>query len=355
MMNHLSFELQKDCLSAAAGSDEIRTALANQRIAITGGTGFLGSWIAEMVAALNDEYNLGISLDLYSRNAADWAKSSQHLSSRGEINVVVQDVRSPFVLRADTSYVIHAAGIPDNRVHASDPLRVFQTSVMGMGHTLDAAVQLPNLKRLLNVSSSLVNGASDRLGAIGETDYFAIPAGQLHGVYCDAKRAAESLCAAYRSQFRLPISTIRPFTFIGPYQALDRPWAINNFMRDMLTGSEIRMHSDGSARRSYLYGSDAAWWTLVALVKGIDGQVYNMGSAEPVSHLSLIKLIEKVTNKDAKLVFSNTSQYAARQDDMYPDLRQSRKELGVEQTCWLEQAVTKTYRWYSRKIDLHAT
>jgi dTDP-glucose 4,6-dehydratase len=218
-----------------------------------------------------------------------------------------------------------------------------------MAHALEAAAQLPDLKRLINLSSSLVSGTHERSGPITESDFFAIPVAQLHGVYRDAKRSAESLCAAYRSQFRLPISIIRPFTFVGPYQEIDRPWAINSFMRDMLTGSEIRMHNDGSARRSYLYGSDAAWWTLVALLKGVDGQVYNMGSAEPVSHMELIKLIEKITNKDAKIVFSNATLKVSKPDDLYPDLNHSYKSLGVEQTCSLEQAIKKTYRWHLKK------
>lgn len=346
-MSDLSSDFAKDCL-AAATSAEIRTALAGQRIAVTGGSGFLGSWLAEMVAALNDEYQLGITLDLYSRGAADWARSNVRLSARGDIHTVVQDVRSPFSFHPDTAYVVHAAGIPDNRVHASDPLRVFQTTVQGTAHALEAASQLPGLKRLVNLSSSLVSGMPDRTGALAETDNFPLPAGQLHNVYRDAKHAAESLCATYRSQFRLPVSTLRPFTFLGPYQGLDRPWAINNFMRDMLLGTEIRMHSDGSARRSYLYGSDAAWWTLAALVRGVDGQVYNLGSSNPVSHLELIKLLEKVANKQAKCVFSNSSDGAVKQDDLYPELSHSRKSLDVEQTCSLEQALVKTYRWYSK-------
>lgn len=347
-MSDLASGFSKDCL-AASTSAEVRAALAGQRIAVTGGSGFLGSWLAEMVAALNDEYRLGITLDLYSRSAADWAKANVRLSARGDIHTVVQDVRSPFSFHPDTAYVVHAAGIPDNRVHASDPLRVFQTTVQGTAHALEAATQLPALKRLVNLSSSLVSGTPDRTGAIAETDNFPVPAGQLHNVYRDAKHAAESLCATYRSQFRLPVSTLRPFTFLGPYQELDRPWAINNFMRDMLLSTEIRMHSDGSARRSYLYGSDAAWWTLSALVNGVDGQSYNLGSAEPVSHLELIKLIERAANKTAKCVFGNVSTDRKTQDDLYPDLGNSHKTLHVEKTCPLEQAVIKTYQWYSQK------
>ena len=65
MMSDHSSSFSKDCLAASTDA-EVRAALRGQRIAVTGGSGFLGSWLAEMVAALNDEYLLGMKLDLYS-------------------------------------------------------------------------------------------------------------------------------------------------------------------------------------------------------------------------------------------------------------------------------------------------
>jgi dTDP-glucose 4,6-dehydratase len=343
-------EIRQDCLVASAEQPGVRSKLGFQHIAVTGGTGFLGTWIAEMVAALNDEHRLGITLDLYARNVNDWAQKYPHLSKRGDIRLKSQDVRSPFELSLSTNFVVHAAGIPNNRVHASDPLRVHQTTILGLNNALDAATQLDNLTRFLNVSSCLVSGKINRPGALTETEYFPIPCGQLHTVYVEAKRAAENLAAIYRSQFRMPVSTIRPFTFAGPYQELDRPWAINNFMRDVLTGSDIRIHGNGNARRSYLYGSDAAWWTLAALVNGVDGAIYNVGSPTAITHLELVKLIcERVSTKPSVMLNTVPSKQA-QQDDLFPDISVTQKNLGVDQTCSLEQAVDKTWRWFSAKV-----
>lgn len=341
-------EIRQDCLIASGGQPDVRTKLSRQYIGVTGGTGFLGTWIAETVAALNDEHQLGITLDLYARNISQWAQKYPHLSSRTDVRVHSQDVRSPFEFPRNTNFVIHAAGIPNNRVHSSDPLRVHQTTVLGLNNTLDAATQLDNLTRFLNVSSCLVSGTPTRPGALAESDYFPIPSGQLHTVYLEAKRAAENLAAIYRSQFRMSVSTIRPFTFTGAYQELDRPWAINNFLRDVLTGSEIRIHGDGSARRSYLYGSDAAWWTLAALVNGADGHIYNVGSPTAVTHLELVKMIgEHVSPKPRVALNTLPSSRQGRQDDLFPDTSATEQRLGVTQTCSLEQSVDKTYRWFS--------
>lgn len=339
-------EIRRDCLLASAAQPDVRAKIGFQHIAVTGGTGFLGTWIAEMVAALNDEHRLGITLDLYARNTNDWAQKYPHLSVRSDIRLRSQDVRSPFDFARDTNFVVHAAGIPNNRVHSSDPLRVHQTTVMGLNNALDAATQLDNLTRFLNVSSCLVNGRPNRLGPLNENEYFPIPSGQLHTVYVEAKRAAENLAAIYRSQFRMPVSTIRPFTFTGAYQELDRPWAINNFLRDALTGSDIRIHGDGKARRSYLYGSDAAWWTLAALANGVDGATYNVGSPNAVTHLELATLIGERVAPKPRVVLNTVPSKQGQDDDLFPDLTATRKSLGVTQTCSLEQAVDKTYRWF---------
>lgn len=348
MNDSIFSEVRQDCLLASASQPAIRAELARQHIAVTGGTGFLGTWIAETIAALNDEYKLGISLDLFARNITDWQHKYPHLAQRSDICLRQQDVRSPFELARSTSYVIHAAGIPNNRVHASDPLRVHQTSIAGLNNVLDAAAQLENLRRFVNVSSCLVAGNPQAPGPLAEGDCFPITAGQLHHVYVDAKRAAESLAAIYRSQFRLPISTVRPFTLTGAYQELDRPWAINNFMRDALTGCDIRIHGDGTARRSYLYGSDAAWWTLAALVAGADGEVYNLGSANAVSHIELAKMIGERPSSPLRCVLNTLPGKQLKQDDLYPDTGFVERRLGITQTCRLEQIVDKTYRWFAR-------
>ena len=341
-------EIRQDCLFASVGQPDVRGKLGFQHIAVTGGTGFLGTWIAEMVAALNDEYRIGITLDLYARNVNDWVQKYPHLAMRGDLCLKSQDVRSSFEFARNTHFVVHAAGIPNNRVHSSDPLRVQQTTLLGLNNTLDAATQLDSLARFLNVSSCLVSGMPNRSGALTENEYFPIPCGQLHTVYVEAKRAAENLAAIYRSQFRMPISTIRPFTFAGPYQALDRPWAINNFLRDVLTGSDIRIHGDGRARRSYMYGSDAAWWTLAALANGVDGATYNVGSPTAVTHLELVKLIgERVSPKPRVVLNTVPSKQGLQDDDLFPDITNTYKCLGVAQTCSLEQTIDKTYRWFA--------
>ena len=82
---------------------------------------------------------------------------------------------------------------------------------------------------------------------------------------------------------RLPIVTVRPFAFLGPYQLLDRPWAANNFIRDSLLGGPIRIQGDGQSVRSYMYPADMALWLLTIFPRGSVGSVYNVGSPNGIT------------------------------------------------------------------------
>ncbi|AIA70383.1 NAD-dependent epimerase/dehydratase family protein [Pectobacterium atrosepticum] len=339
-------ECRSDCLLACAGAEDVRKVLAGKHISITGGTGFLGTWIAEMISALNDEYNAGITLDIYATRVQEWARRLPHLAARSDINIYSQDVRSPFEFSKATNFIIHAAGIPNTRVHSSDPLRVYETTVTGTANCLEAATKLGSLIRMVNVSSCLVNGQPDRSGATSEDDAFMQRSGELHGVYAEAKRASETLATIYRNQHRLPISTVRPFTLAGPYHELDLPWAINNFMRDALNGSTVRIHGDGNVRRSYLYGSDAAWWTLTALVKGGDGDVYNLGSAYSISHIELVKMIGDLLGKELNVEINTNPAKKNKVDDLYPNTQRVSQRLKVAETVDSLSILRKMYAWH---------
>ena len=132
-----------------------------------------------------------------------------------------------------------------------------------------------------------------------------------------------------------------------PYQALDRPWAINSFMRDILTGSNIRIHGDGNARRSYLYGSDAAWWTLAVMANGAEGAVYNVGSPTEVTHVELVKLIWARISPKPRVILNTAPTKQIGQDDLFPCITFTKNSLGVEETCSLEQTIEKTWHWFS--------
>ncbi len=351
MLEALQKQIRDDCRTSVAAVEGLAKRLAGQRIAVVGGTGFSGTWIAETVAMLNDEQQAGIRLDLFGLSATKWPDRHPHLK-RNDTVLHAQDVRSSFELPRDVNLVIYAAGIADPRVSASEPQRVFETTVYGLNNTLSAAHRLEDLRRFVNISSGLVAGAQASATGIRETDCGQIDFTRFHNLYAESRRAAESLACAFAGQFRVPLSTARAFTFLGPYQGLDTPWAVNNFIRDTLSGHEIRLNGDGVPRRSYLYGSDVAAWLLQIATSGSDGVAYNLGGAEPVSHAEAAKAVAALSNPAPHIALNSTGRQDARSHDFFADTAFTQEQLGVTVTVDFLGAVQRTLAWHAQRVGL---
>ena len=340
-------QTQEDCLMSLKLQPELGAQIKGQSIAIIGGTGFVGTWIAEMVAIINDKFDGNITLELLGRSTALWATKHPHLC-RDDIVLRAQDVRSPFSLRGDTTLVIYAAGIADPSVHASDAYKVYQTNVAGIENALHAASRLPLIARFLNISSGLAVAGSTT-EAISERDIGILDFTRIQNMYAQSRRTAESLACIFGDQYRIPITTARAFTFIGPYQSFDAPWAINNFIRDAINGNDIRIRGDGSTRRSYLYGSDAAVWLLKIAVAGKSGAIYNVGGKEAISHSEVAHALVKLCKKKSDVVFTGQSASVDRKYDFFPDVSYGNSSLNLNQAFNIKLSLERSIQWHSKK------
>ncbi|MBI2094596.1 MAG: NAD-dependent epimerase/dehydratase family protein [Candidatus Omnitrophica bacterium] len=337
--------IQEDCANASRQA-ELLEALRGETIFITGGTGFVGVWFCELVAHLNDQHGFGTQLLLLSGRAQSFSAKAPHLAMRKDVTLIERDVRSLLDIPKEASWIIHAAGSPDNRLAASDPLRVAQVITRGTETVLDAATRLPNLKKFLNISSGLVYGAQPlERERIPEGYSGGLDCASVSGIYAESKRFAETLCVAYRSQHRLPVVTARPFAFIGPYQLLDRPWAVNNFIRDGLLGGPIRILGDGQTVRSYMYPSDMVFWLLRILAAGIPGQSYNVGSPHGVTLQQLAEKVAACFPAPPKILSRLSPEQALHRSRFVPDVRLAEETLGLRLTVDLENALRRTILW----------
>jgi dTDP-glucose 4,6-dehydratase len=338
--------VQEDCRQVAEDSSALKI-LQGEHILITGGTGFIGIWLTELLAFLNDYHHLDVHIILLSSNAESFGARAPHLANRPDVKLIQQDVRRMMDLPNEIGWIIHAAGTPDNRQHASDPLRVMQVIVNGTTSVLEAATRLPNLKKFLNISSGLVYGPQPwELAGIQEDSFMGLDSRSLNAAYPEAKRFAETLCTVYRSQHRLPIVNTRPFAFVGPYQLLDRPWAVNNFVRDALQGGPIRIQGDGETMRSYLYASDMAWWLLNILVQGIVGLSYNIGSPQGIPLAKLANIVASSFLVRPQVLLGVSSDLHVRRSKFVPDVSLAENTLGLKLTVDLEAAIRRTILWH---------
>lgn len=335
-----------DCLRILDGRDKTLDPLRQSELVVIGGTGFVGTWIAEMVAALNDGYQFGIKLSLISRSTDQFANRLPHLANRPDINLIKSDVRQLGQFPNNADWVIHAAANPDVRMHASNPLDTASIIVDGTMSVMRTAERLGRLKKLLYLSSGLVCGAQPATANGVAENAPGAPAPDASFIYANAKRFAETLCSAARAQSRIPVLVARPFSFIGPYQSLDTPWAQTTFLSDALRGHHIRVLGDGQVVRSYLYGSDAAYWFLRILTAGESGDVVNVGSPAGVTLQDLAKEVAKNFEPSPEIMFNTAPRSAGRAAQLLPDTTHAKNEYGLSVITPLDEAIRLTAQWH---------
>lgn len=343
MHNRLLEIIQADCQEVIAPAANKLEKLKNQLVYITGGSGFIGTWLTEAITFLNDNFNFNTSLILVSRSVDPFKEKTPHLAARRDVSFISADVRNIFEMPGDVSYVIHAAATPDNRQHVSDPLGVMETITKGTSAVIDASVRLNSLKKILNISSGQIYGKQGEIEAISEHYSGSIDCNTITSVYPEAKRYAETVCCAYWSLFKIPIVTARPFSFIGPYQRLDKPWAINNFIRDALRNKTIRIIGNGEPLRSYMYPSDMALWLLRILIDGKPAAAYNVGSPEGISLKDLAYKIKDASHAISDINIQNMNDDRSR---FLPDVTLSRETFDLNIKVTINEAVTRSIRWF---------
>jgi len=333
-----------DCQQAVGSSPEALNKLRNRVVYVTGGTGFIGTWIAELVSYLNDVHDFGIQLLLLARDPNAFQDKTPHLSLRSDIRLIRSDVRNIIDIPVDVNYIIHAAATPDNRQHMSNPLVVMETITKGTGMMLDAATRLPHLSNILNISSGQIYGQQNReINPIIEDIPGTLPCNSITSIYPEAKRYAETICSAYWSTFKLPIVTARPFAFIGPYQSLDKPWAINNFIRDALNGHTIRIISNGMPVRSYMYPSDMAYWLLRMLVDGKSGTAYNLGSPYGITLRDIAEKVKRCAESASEIVIKEMH----RDKSVFvPDNSRVSTLLNLDIQVSIDEAIARSIQWF---------
>ena len=336
--------IQNDCIKAASWSHTILSDLKNHKILIIGGTGFMGSWLAEFIAFLNDKYQFNCSLVLMARNTDAFMDEKKHLSKRKDIQLISKDIRNIIDLPRDISYIIHAGASPDNRIHVSKPIDTISTIYSGSNNLFETTLNLSNLKKILYLSSGQVYGKQvPQQDLINEYKFGSLDCNSITSIYPEAKRLAEATCCAYSSQYKLPIVIGRPFSFIGPYQSLAKPWAINNFIYDALNFKKIRIIGNGEPVRTYMYPGDMVVWLLKILVSGKSGVAYNIGSSYKISLKNLAENISKVLNEKIDIEIKNYNN----DDSIFaPDIENGINNLNLKITYDAEETISRSINWF---------
>jgi dTDP-glucose 4,6-dehydratase len=337
--------VREDARQVLKGRTQRLEPLRGKHLFLTGGTGFLGTWLLELLAVLNQDHAWQTRVTILTRDGPAFASRLPHLATQPWLHVQEGDVRYLAELPADTRFVLHAAATTDRRSFATHPSLVADTNINGTARALKACLLLEHLEKFLLVSSGLVYGAQPWDLPLVDEDFAGPLRCDTAAVYAESKRMAEVLAHAAASESKLPVVIVRPFAFVGPGQSLQLSWAVTDFMRDSLAGGPIRIMGDGSTVRSLMYASDFAFGVLVTLASGQARRTYNLGSDHPVDLLTLAQKIARF-QPSPPTILTRLGKIGYERSRLVPDVTRIRRELDVKTTVPLDEALQKTVQWH---------
>jgi len=319
--------------------------LQGKRVLITGGTGFIGTWLLETISWLNRDCTQPYKVYVPTRNPEAFARKAPHLASNPEIVLLPGDITDFEYPDDGCNFIIHAAASAEPRALIHDSLGVAETIIRGTRRVLELARQ-KHIEGFLFVSSGAVYGVQPPdLERIPE-DYLGAPdVTNIRSAYGEAKRYAEMFCTLYHQRYGLPIHIARPFTFVGPYQDLNAGFAITDFIRDGLQGGPLTIEGDGTTVRSYCYAADLTAMLWKILLQSPVCRVYNVGSDESISILELANKVMAFFDSSVEVIVMSKPNMKSKPARYVPDINRGRSELGINVYTDIDKAIERTLAW----------
>ena len=252
--------------------------LKNKSIFITGCTGLICSSLIDLLINADQEFNFNIKLFLAVRNL----KKTQERFENNQtyIDLVEYDATCPIIFNHKVDYFIHGASPASPDLFLKAPVDTMLSNIFGLKEILDNA--LKNKSRTLYISSSEVYGKIQTSQPIEENACGSVEILNSRSSYGQSKRAAETLCAAYISQFNSDIVIARPGHIYGPTASRADNRVSSSFMYDAFDGKDLILKSKGDQLRSYTYCLDCASAILFVLLKGKSGEAYNISNPNSI-------------------------------------------------------------------------
>lgn len=271
--------IREDAAIVASRLGPLSDRLAGTTMLVTGGSGFLCSYVLDVVAHLNDTV-LGnpcrmICLD---NLQSGLATRLAHLANRPDFRFINRSIADPLDLEEPVHWILHGASIASPIVYRKFPLETIDANVGGTRRVLELARENP-VQGMIAMSTSEIYGDPDPAAIPTSEDYrgFVSCTGP-RSVYDESKRMMETLCGVYFTQFNVPVNTIRPFNVFGPGQRLDDGRIMPDLIGAALRGAPIVLYSDGRATRSFCYVRDAVHAMMLVLLGGPRGEPFNVGN-----------------------------------------------------------------------------
>ena len=308
-----------------------------KRTLVTGGAGFLGSFLCEK---LLDQGHEVISLDNFYTGSR---KNISHLLDHPSFELIRHDIVEPILLEVD--WIFNMA-CPASPIHYQyNPVKTVKTSVMGAINMLGLAKRVS--ARILQASTSEVYGDPE-IHPQQESYWGSVNPIGLRSCYDEGKRVAETLMMDYHRQNQVDIKLVRIFNTYGPRMHIHDGRVVSNFIVAALKEEPLEIFGDGEQTRSFCYVSDLIDVILKMMNKDdLIGPV-NIGNPGEFTIRELAEKILKLTGSRSKIQVRQE-----RSDDPVrrrPDISLAREKLGWEPSVDLEEGLGKTIEYFEKVL-----
>lgn len=311
-----------------------------KRVIVTGGAGFIGSWLCDLL--IEEGHEVTCIDNLGSGNK----KNVKHLLSNSRFKFIKHDIREPLEFEEKIDHIFHLASRASPADFEEYSIDILLTNAAGTHNMLELARK--DGARFLLASSSEVYG--DPEVHPQPEDYWGNvnPLGP-RSVYDEGKRHAESLTAAYHRRYSLDVRTARIFNTYGPRMRKDDGRVISNFIVQALRGESITVYGDGSQTRSFCYVSDMVeGLKKLMFLDDLSGEVVNLGNPDEISILKVAELVKELTGSNSKTTFAPLPKDDPKRRK--PEISKAKKMLGWTPEVGLEDGLLKTISYFKEAI-----
>lgn len=265
--------------------------LKNSCILVTGAYGMLASYIVFFLIYLNEEHGMNIRIICQGRNREKMVARFGEYMDKPYFSDAYFSLNEKIELSDRADYIFHAASLANPAYYESSPVEVEEPNALGTYFLLQYAKKC-NLKSFLYFSSGDIYGKMSVQGLdITEDMCGSVDPLDAHSCYGESKRMGETWCVSFAREYGVPARIARIGHTYGPTMDVNAdPRVFAAFVKDVLAGRDIVMHSDGTARRPFCYIADAVAAFFLLLLRGKDGEAYNVCNTE--QFVSIAELAE---------------------------------------------------------------
>ena len=308
-------------------------------VVITGGSGFVGSYLCEKL--INDGHEIFVVDNLLTGST----ENINHLMHNENFSFIEHDVQNHIEIENKVDYVLHFASAASPKAYTEHPVNTLKAGSVGTINTLGLAKK--HDAEYLLASTSEVYG--DPLISPQTEEYWGNvnPNGE-RSMYDEAKRFAEAAVATYSRSYDLKTKIVRIFNTYGPRMQLNDGRVVTNFIVQALKNENITIYGDGSQTRSFSYVEDTVAG-IISLMNSSEYDVFNIGNPNEMTVGQLAEKIIELTDSTSEIKYLELPNDDPKQRK--PDITKAKTKLNWEPKVNLEDGLTKTIKWVEGQLS----